>query len=54
MEHLMKIPVITGKILFQLRFCELEQLEQMEHFQEKTLINEHKIEFQNWNKPSIR
>lgn len=50
----MKTPVITGKILFQLRFCELEQLEQMDHFQEKTLINENKIEFQNWNKPSIR
>ena len=54
MEHSLGTPIITGKSTFQLRFCELEQLEQMEHFQEKTLINEHKIEFQNWNKSSQR
>lgn len=40
--------------MFQLRFCELEQLEQIALFQEKTLINEHEIEFQNWNKSSQR
>ena len=54
MEHLLEMPGRYGKNLFQLRFCELEQLEQMALFQEKTLINEHEIEFQNWNKPSIR
>ena len=54
MEHSLGTPIITGKSTFQLRFCELEQLEQMEQFQRKTLINGHKIEFQNWNKPSIR
>ena len=54
MEHSLEMPGKYGKNLFQLRFCELEQLEQMDHFQEKTLINEHKIEIQNWNKPSMR
>jgi len=54
MEHSLEMPDKRRKNLFQLRFCELEQLEQMGSFQEKTLINENKIEFQNWNKPSIR
>ena len=54
MEHLLEMPGRYGKNLFQLRFCELEQLEQIALFQEKTLINEHEIEFQNWNKSSQR
>ncbi len=54
MEHLLEMPGRYGKNLFQLRFCELEQLEQIALFQKKTLINEHEIEIQNWNKPSIR
>lgn len=40
MEHSLEMPGKQVKNLFQLRFCELEQLEQIALFQEKTLINE--------------